>query len=428
MPVMFVANRSQVHRRRTRGRAPNSSRCRISPFLQREETAPRFLTPRSMPRDRRHAQTEPTPIHDEGYDVRAVLKTEPAPGFDLVTDHPEPELGRGQVRIEVGAVSVCGTDRETFDYGPAVRDLGLRLPVVTGHECAGTVVEVAPDVERFRVGDRVAVETHVACLECFQCVRGNAHNCLRMDLLGLTIDGAFAEQVVLPASTCFRLPDELSLEAAALLEPAGSAMHAVQRSGMSLDGAHVLVSGAGPIGLAALQIARAKGAEVLVVEPNPHRGAMAESLGATLVNSGEGLVDRVRDLTGAAGGVDLVLECSGAMPALEAALEVTRREGTVMSIGLTNRALEVSATRHLISRGLTLKGSFGRRIWDSWTELTALVASGGVDLDSLISHRLELEEVDTAIELLTGNACKVVLYPQGVPAHRHLPEGALSAR
>jgi threonine 3-dehydrogenase len=360
--------------------------------------------------------------------VRAVVKTAPEPGLDLVNDHPEPALGAGQVRIEVGAVSVCGTDRETYEYGPAVRDLGLRLPVVTGHECAGTILEVAADVSTFRVGDRVAVETHVACLDCFQCHRGNAHNCLRMGLLGLTIDGAFAERVVLPATTCFRLPDELSLDAAALLEPAGSAMHAIQRSDMNLDGAYVLVSGAGPIGLAALQIARARGAEVLVVEPNPHRAAMAAALGGITLEAGDGLAAQVAALTGPAEGVDLVLECSGALPALRAGLDVARREGTIVSIGLTNRPLELNATRSLISKGLTLKGSFGRRIWDSWTELTALVASGSVDLSRLISHRMELEQVESAIELLTGDACKVVLYPQGVPAE--LPSSArmLSAR
>lgn len=365
---------------------------------------------------------------NKGYEVRAVLKTEPAPGFEIATDHREQVLGPGQIRMEVGAVSVCGTDRETYEYGPAVRALGLRLPVVTGHECAGVVIEVAPDVTRLRVGDRIAVETHIACLECFQCRLGNAHNCMSMDLLGLTIDGAFAERVVVPESTCFPLPDELSIEAAALLEPAGSAMHAVQRSGIDLAGATVLISGAGPIGLAALQIARAKGAQVLVAEPNAHRRSMAATLGATLVPVGEHLVERIHELTGPAEGVDLVLECSGALPALESGLDVVRREGTVVSVGLTGRPLELSTTRHLISRGLTLKGSFGRRIWDSWTELTALVASGSVDLSSLVSHRMELEDIETAIELLTGDACKVVLYPQGVPTHFQTPEDALSAR
>lgn len=348
--------------------------------------------------------------------MRAVLKTEPAPGFDLVNDYLEQPLKRGHVRIEVGAVSVCGTDRETYDYGPSVRDLGLRLPVVTGHECAGTVIEVASDVSTLRVGDRVAVETHVACSDCYQCARGNAHNCLRMNLLGLTMDGAFAERVVLPASTCFRLPDELTLETAALLEPAGSAMHAVQRSGLNLDGAYVLVSGAGPVGLAALQIARAKGAEVLVVEPNSHRAAMAVQLGGSLMESDEHLAERVWERTGAAQGVDLVLECSGALPALQAGFDVVRREGTIVSVGLTNRPLELNATRQLISRGLTLRGSFGRRIWDSWTELVGLVGSGSVDLSRLVSHRMELEDVETAIGMLSGEACKVVLYPQGVPA------------
>ncbi len=348
--------------------------------------------------------------------MRAVLKTRPSPGFEIVSDHPDRPLAPGEVRVEVGAVSVCGTDRETYEYGPAVVELGLELPIVTGHECAGTVVEIAPDVTRLRIGDRVAVETHVACLDCYQCRIGNAHNCLRMELVGLTIDGAFAERIVLPETTCFVLPDAVTTETAALLEPAGSAMHAVQRYGHDLRGASVLVSGAGPIGLTAVQIALAQGAShVVVVEPNEHRAAVAERLGAVTMMPGDGLVDACRDLTGEAQGVDLVLECSGVPAALGSGLEVVRREGTVVSVGLMNRPISLATTRHLISRGITLKGSFGRRIWDSWTDLSSLVATGQVDLSRLITHRLELEQVETAIDLLGGDSCKVVLYPQGVP-------------
>ncbi len=358
--------------------------------------------------------------------MRAVLKTQPSPGFDLVSDHPDRPLRPGEVRTAVEAVSVCGTDRETYEYGPAVVELGLRLPVVTGHECAGTIVEAAPDVVRVRVGDRVAVETHVACHDCYQCLIGNAHNCLRMELVGLTIDGAFAERMVVPASTCFLLPDEITMETAALLEPAGSAMHAVQRSGHDLAGATVLISGAGPIGLAATQIALAQGAEqVVVVEPHAGRGALAEDMGARVMRPGDGLVEAVHDLTGRAQGVDVVLECSGAPAALEAGLEVVRREGTVVSVGLMNRPVELATTRHLISRGITLRGSFGRRIWDSWTDLSSLVATGQVDLSRLITHRLELEDVETAIELLGGDSCKVVLYPGGVPEARPTSNAAL---
>lgn len=349
--------------------------------------------------------------------MRAVLKTRPSPGFDIVSDHPDRPLTAGEVRVAVGAVSVCGTDREAYEYGPAVVELGLRLPIVAGHECAGTIVEVAPDVARLQVGDRVAVETHVACHDCHQCRIGNAHNCLRMELVGLTIDGAFAERIVLPAATCFALPDDVSLETGALMEPAGSAMHAIQRCGNDLLGANVLISGAGPIGLAALQIALARGAaQVFVVEPNAHRGRVAHRLGATVLPPDDALVETCRDLTGEAGGVDVVLECSGVPAALESGLEVVRREGSVVSVGLMNRPISLSTTRHLISRGITLKGSFGRRIWESWTELGSLVASGQVDLSRLISHRLELEEIETAIDLLGGDSCKVVLYPGGVPA------------
>ncbi|MET0928377.1 MAG: zinc-binding dehydrogenase [Aeromicrobium sp.] len=334
-----------------------------------------------------------------------------------MSDHPDRPLAGGEVRIAVGAVSVCGTDREAYEYGPAVVELGLRLPIVTGHECAGTVVEVARDVSRLRVGDRVAVETHVACHDCYQCRIGNAHNCLRMELVGLTIDGAFAERLVLPASTCFPLPDDVTIETAALLEPAGSAMHAIQRCGHDLAGANVLISGAGPIGLAALQIALARGADrVIVVEPNEHRAGLAKQLGAVVLPPGEALLDITHDLTGEAQGVDVVLECSGVPAALESGLELVRREGSVVSVGLMNRPVSLSTTRHLISRGITLKGSFGRRIWESWTELSSFVASGQVDLSRLITHRLELEQVETAIELLGGESCKVVLYPEGVPA------------
>jgi threonine 3-dehydrogenase len=344
--------------------------------------------------------------------VHAIVKNGPVQGFVHVTDHPERAVGPGEVRIEVVAASPCGTDRELVAYTPAAVAFGLAFPVVMGHEVSGIVVETAPDVAALQVGERVALESHIACTTCFHCRTGQAHNCLEMILLGVHTDGGFAERVVVPQQACFRLPDGVPTETGALFESAGVAVHALQRSGVELPGASVLVAGGGPIGIVLTQLARAGGARrVAVVEPNPFRRAMAESFGAVGLEPGPPATEWCLRVAEDRGGFDVGFDCTGAPGAFDTILRSLRREATAMCVGVPNSPFSLDVTRHVIKQGLTIRGSFGRALWSTWNTLGALVASGRIDLDAVVTHRMGLEDFDRALELQTGDAGKVVLRP-----------------
>jgi threonine 3-dehydrogenase len=169
--------------------------------------------------------------------MKAVLKNAPERGVTYVTDHPDPKPSDGQVVIEVAAASLCGTDREVYEWTPSAQAFNLDLPVAIGHEGAGTIVDVGPGVTGLRVGDRVALESHLTCGQCFPCRTGDAHTCERTGIIGMHIDGVFAEYMAAPQDICVKLPDHASLEVGALLEAAGVAVHAIQRAGYAVEDA-----------------------------------------------------------------------------------------------------------------------------------------------------------------------------------------------
>jgi threonine 3-dehydrogenase len=343
--------------------------------------------------------------------MRAVLKAAPEPGALFTTEYPEPEPGPGEVKIRVEAVSICGTDREMHDWTPAAVAFKTKTPVVLGHEASGTITALGADVEGFAIGDRVALESHLPCGECAACLSGSAHVCGRTEILAMHFDGAFAEYAVVPARICFALPAGMSAETGALLEPAGVAWHAIQRADGLAGVTSVLVSGCGPIGLLIVQFARELGiADVLAVEPNAFRRAWAEKLGAIVfADSAAALAYAREHLTG--GGVDAAFEASGVGTAYEHLFEAVRLDGTVVTIGHPGHPQSIDIAAHINKRGITLRGVFGRRIWDTWEGLAKLL-DGGVDLDWIISHRLPLERFDEAIALLGAEANKVLILPQ----------------
>lgn len=344
--------------------------------------------------------------------MRAVVKMGFGRGCEYVTDKAEAPLRPGEVRVEVAAASVCGSDAAFFETGFAGGDVEMTFPRTMGHEVGGVVVERGPETAGLAIGTPVAVETHVHCNECFYCLSGAGHNCARLRLLGVTMDGAFAERFVVPARSCFVLPDEIDPRIAALLESAGSAMHGVLRSGVNLAGASVLVTGAGPVGLVAAQIAYAAGARtVVVVEPNAYRRGMAERAGAVAIGLELDPVEVADAATRARGGFDLALECSGSQSALVGALAAVRREATVVAVGLVKEQLPLDVSAVLISRGVTLRGSWGRSLWETWERLAALVVAGKVDLECLVTHRLPLSGLPRALDLMRGEAGKVLLDP-----------------
>src|SRR4029079_11412707 len=259
--------------------------------------------------------------------MKAVIKNAPERGFTYLTDYADPKPADGQVIIEVAAASLCGTDREVYERTPSAPAFNLDLPVVTGHEGAGTIVDVGHGVTGLQVGDRVALESHLTCGQCFPCRTGSAHTCERTGIIGMHIDGVFAEYMAAPQDICVKLPDQASLEVGALLEAAGVAVHAIQRSNYVVAGRAVLVSGGGPVGLVVASLAQLmRAAHVIVIEPNPYRRAQAQQIGALAMPPGDEVVERCQELTGNRGGFDVAFECSGAQTALPPLFEALRRE------------------------------------------------------------------------------------------------------
>lgn len=342
--------------------------------------------------------------------MKAIKKYNHAPGTDYITDETESlSPVAGQVKVRIAAASVCGSDVGIARYTPAARAFNLRLPVTMGHEGAGTIVAVGDGVVGFEVGDKVAFESHIACFDCFQCGIGNAHICEKMQLLGLHVDGVFAEYCTISARAVFKLPSAISVEHAALLEPSGVALHAIQSTGESLLGQRVLITGAGPVGLFIAELAKTAGAaRVVVVEPNPWRREFAESRGAVAVPPAE--PGELRTHSGRSG-FDVAFEASGHPSSYPAAVGALRNGGTYVSVGFGNEPLSVDAGEYLNRRSIRHVGSFGRRLWSTWNIMTSLVEEGRVDLGAFITHRLPLSSFDAALELLSGDACKVLLLP-----------------
>lgn len=346
--------------------------------------------------------------------LRAILKQKPAPGVHFASEVPEPTPGEGEVLVEVAATSICGTDLHLYEWTASARAFQPTLPLVMGHESAGRVVAAGPGVSCLQVGDRVAAESHLFCGACYFCGTGDAHNCPNLRILGLTWDGAFAEYFRVPERACFSLPDSIPLELGALFEPCGVAVHALQRAGGGTLGASVLISGAGPIGLCLIQLCLAGGAaRVVAIEPNRFRRRLAEDLGAQALDPGaEDAVALARRLNPRRGGFDLAFECSGAEPAIATLMAALRREGTLVTVGHPAAPVAVDVAAHLNKQGIVWKGVFGRRIWESWELLLALVESGRLDLGRLVTHRLGLEEFERAVRLLREDAAKILVLPR----------------
>ncbi len=341
--------------------------------------------------------------------MRALAKTTAGPGLDLV-DRPAPTPGPGEVLLRVEAASICGTDLHLFTWDEWASE-NLVPPRILGHEIAGTVVATGSGVRRVREGDLVGVESHIVDWTCAQCRSGQPHLCRNLRVIGVHTDGGFAEQVVIPETNAIE-SNGLDPAVVALQEPMGNAVHAAFVE--PIEGRSVLVTGCGPIGLCAVGIARAAGAaRVIATDTEAFRLELATRMGAhlTLDASDPGTVEAIVEATGGEG-VDVVLEMSGAGPALDQALAAVTRGGSVSLLGIFSGPVPVELSDLVIMKGLRLHGIYGRRIYDTWERTQALLRSGGLDVSPIITHRLPLTEWPAAFDLLASrHAGKVVLQP-----------------
>jgi threonine 3-dehydrogenase len=340
----------------------------------------------------------------------AVIKATPAPGLTLA-EVPEPSAGPGEVLLRVVAASVCGTDVHLYDWNPWAQSR-VHLPRIIGHELCGEVVALGPGVDGgIAIGERVAVESHIVCRRCPACRRGDFHVCADTRILGVDTDGCFAGWAVVPAVNIWPVGDAITPAVAAAMEPFGNAVHACSYGEMR--GATVAVFGCGPIGCAAVAVAKARGAwRVVAIDPNRYRLGLAEQMGAdALVEAGEGSAEAA--IRRAAGGrVDCALEMSGAPVAVVAATRVVRSGGWISLLGIGDGPTTIDLSTDVVMRGLTLHGVVGRRLFSTWEQTAAHLRSGAIDAAQLITHRFPLGDIEAAIQLVKSGLCgKVSLIP-----------------
>ena len=337
--------------------------------------------------------------------MKALVKESAGPGFTL-KDLAEPAMREDEVLIRVRRAGICGTDVHIYDWDAWARGR-VRPPIVVGHEFAGDVVAVGRLVTDVREGDRVTAEGHIVDGRCPLCRTGNAHVCPRTRIIGVDRDGCFAEYITMPATNVWHLDDGVSLDVGGIHDPMGNAFHTALTA--AIPGATVLVTGCGPIGLFAVGICRAAGAShVVASDVNGTRLELARRMGAHETVRPEGAADAVRRATGGLG-VDVVLEMSGVPSAIHQAFDLVRVGGRVQMLGIPAKPMEVNFASEVIFKGITVYGVVGRRMYDTWHQMTRFLRSGEFDPVPVITHRFPLDDADEAMAVIkSGEAGKVV--------------------
>jgi threonine 3-dehydrogenase len=339
--------------------------------------------------------------------MKALAKLEPRPGMWL-TEAPEPAVGPNDVLIEIGTTSICGTDVH-IDTWDAWAQRTIPVPMVTGHEYMGIVLEVGSEVRGIAPGDRVSGEGHITCGHCRNCRAGRRHLCRNTEGVGVTRPGAFCERFVLPSVNVFVIPDEVPDAWAAILDPLGNAVH----TALSFDlvGEDVLITGAGPIGCMAAAVCRFVGARhVVVTDVNPYRLELAERMGASRAVDVRGGVD-LRDVMAELGmteGFDVGLEMSGSGDAFRQMLGSMNWGGKIALLGIPANDVAIDWD-DVIFKGLVLKGIYGREMFETWYKMANMLASG-LDVGPIITHAMPYDRYREGFDVMrSGRSGKVIL-------------------
>jgi threonine 3-dehydrogenase len=338
--------------------------------------------------------------------VRALVKAERAPGLQM-QEVEAPTPGHHDVLIRVRKTSICGTDLHIARWDPWAQAT-IPVPMVVGHEFMGEIATVGDGVEGLTVGQRVAGEGHVTCGHCRNCKGGRREFCHNHVGVGVTRPGAFADYVVIPADNVFPVPDHIDDDIAAVLDPLGNATHTALR--FDVVGEDVLITGAGPIGVMAAAIVRHIGARHLVVtDVNDYRLAMATKLGADrAVNVGRETLAPVMVELAMTEGFDVGLEMSGAESAFNQMLKAMNHGGRIAVLGIPPGPMTLDVN-DVIFKGLEIQGIYGRRIFETWYKMAAMLQSG-LDVRTVVTHHLPAERFEEAFAIVERGECgKVIL-------------------
>jgi len=338
--------------------------------------------------------------------MKALVKPTAAPGLELV-DVPQPQVDSGQVLIKVARTGICGTDLHIRNWDESVRSM-VKPPVILGHEIAGHVAAVGPGVDTVVEGDLVSVEGHLVCGRCRNCRAGRRQLCPNTKGVGVHRDGGYAEYIAVPAGNVWRQTSKLDVDVAAIFDPFGNAVHSALA--FPVLGEDVLVTGAGPIGIMAAAVARHAGARhVVVTDVSEYRLDLARSTGVTMAVN-----PTTRDLAGVMAeldmkeGWDVGLEMSGSPTALSGMLETMANGGRIALLGLPSSEEAPFDWVKTITSMLTIKGIYGREMFETWYAMSVLVAAG-LDISPVITHRFKYDEWEQAFDTAASGKCGKVL-------------------
>ncbi|MCH7881353.1 MAG: L-threonine 3-dehydrogenase [Proteobacteria bacterium] len=338
--------------------------------------------------------------------MKALVKAKAEMGI-WIEEIEMPECGSEDVKVKIHKTGICGTDIHIYNWDDWAQQT-ITVPMTIGHEYAGEIVELGSHVRGFKLGQRVSGEGHIVCGICRNCRAGKLHLCRNTTGVGVNRPGAFAEYLVIPARNIYPLPDDISDEIAAILDPLGNATH----TALSFDlvGEDILITGAGPIGIMAAAVARRSGARhVVITDVNDYRLALASKVGATrTVNIANESIDQVMSELGMLEGFDVGLEMSGNAQAFNDMLQNMNHGGNVALLGIPPKDTVIDWNQ-VIFKGLNIKGIYGREMFETWYKMTALLQSG-LNLEPVITHRFGIDDFQTGFDVMrSGQSGKVIL-------------------
>jgi threonine 3-dehydrogenase len=338
--------------------------------------------------------------------MKALVKAKAERGI-WMQDIDEPEVGHNDVLIRINRTAICGTDIHIFKWDDWAQAT-IPVPLAVGHEFCGEIVQMGIEVRGFEVGDRVSAEGHITCGVCRNCRAGRRHLCMNTLGVGVSRPGAFAEYLSVPAFNVFKLPDAIGNDMASILDPLGNATH----TALSFDlvGEDVLITGAGPIGIMAVAIAKYAGARhVVITDINDFRLDLARKMGATAaINVTRDLLDKTMLDLGMEEGFDVGMEMSGNPQAFRDMLQTMHHGGKVALLGIPPAETAIDWNQ-VIFKGLELKGIYGREMFETWYKMSSMLQSG-LNIEPVITHHFPIDEYLPAFELMeSGQTGKVIL-------------------
>lgn len=339
--------------------------------------------------------------------MKSLAKLKKEPGIWMY-DAPMPTVGANDIKIKIHKTSICGTDVHIYNWDEWAKKT-IPVPMVVGHEYSGEVAEVGSEVKGFKIGDRVSGEGHIPCGLCRNCQAGRAHLCRKNIGVGVTRTGSFAEYIVIPAGNVYHLPEHISDELGAILDPLGNATNVALS--FNLVGEDVLITGAGPIGIMAGAIARHVGARhIVITDTNEYRLNLVTKMDADLIPLNvkhESIEVAVKKL-GMKEGFDVGFEMSGSKVAFNTMLSYMNHAAKIALLGFLPQDTTID-WNIIIMKGMTLKGIYGREIFETWYKMIAMLQSG-LNIVPIITHRFKIDDFAKGFEIMaSGQSGKVIL-------------------